>query len=110
LVGTWADALCAIRFYEEHAFRIVRSQQKDDLLRRYWTIPERQIETSMVWQIGCSGNSMWSGEDFSTLQRKVEVAGVENALSLPNDGQSEVMLTAANNRKSAYEIGSNLLC
>ena len=48
LIGTWADAVWAIRFYEKHGFRIVRPQQKDRLLRRYWTVPERQIETSVV--------------------------------------------------------------
>jgi GNAT superfamily N-acetyltransferase len=48
LIGTWADAVWAIRFYEKHGFRIVRQQQKDQLLRRYWSIPERQIETSVV--------------------------------------------------------------
>ena len=48
LIGTWADAVWAIRFYERHGFRIVRPQQKDRLLRQYWTIPARQIETSVV--------------------------------------------------------------
>jgi GNAT superfamily N-acetyltransferase len=48
LIGTWSDALWAIRFYEKHGFRIVRPHQKDSLLRRYWTVPERQIETSVV--------------------------------------------------------------
>jgi GNAT superfamily N-acetyltransferase len=48
LIGTWSDAAWAIRFYEKHGFRIVRPQQKDRLLRRYWTVPERQIETSVV--------------------------------------------------------------
>ncbi len=48
LIGTWADAVWAIRFYEKHGFRIVRPQQKNRLLRRYWTVQERQIETSVV--------------------------------------------------------------
>jgi GNAT superfamily N-acetyltransferase len=48
LIGTWTDAAWAIRFYEKHGFRIVSPQQKDELLRRYWSIPERQIETSVV--------------------------------------------------------------
>jgi GNAT superfamily N-acetyltransferase len=48
LIGTWSDAVWAIRFYERHGFRIVRPQQKELLLRRYWTVPERQIETSVV--------------------------------------------------------------
>jgi len=48
LVGTWADATWAIRFYEKHDFRLVSPEEKDRLLRRYWSIPERQIETSVV--------------------------------------------------------------
>ena len=48
LVGTWADAIWAIRFYEKHGFRLVSSEEKDRLLRKYWSIRERQIETSVV--------------------------------------------------------------
>jgi GNAT superfamily N-acetyltransferase len=48
LVGTWIDAVWAIRFYEKHGFRLVSPEQKEILLRRYWTIPDRQIETSVV--------------------------------------------------------------
>jgi GNAT superfamily N-acetyltransferase len=48
LVGTWAAAGWAIRFYERHGFERVTPEQKDRLLKTYWTIPERQIETSVV--------------------------------------------------------------
>jgi GNAT superfamily N-acetyltransferase len=48
LVGTWADATWAIRFYERHGFKMVSSREKDRLLRAYWNIPERQVETSVV--------------------------------------------------------------
>lgn len=48
LIGTWADAVWAIRFYERHGFQMVGPEQKDRLLKRYWTIPERQLETSVV--------------------------------------------------------------
>jgi N-acetylglutamate synthase-like GNAT family acetyltransferase len=48
LVGTWADASWAIEFYRKNGFVLVSSGQKDHLLRRYWSIPERQIETSVV--------------------------------------------------------------
>jgi len=51
LVGTWADASWAIRFYEKHGFKLVSSREKDRLLRTYWNIPERQIETSVVLRI-----------------------------------------------------------
>jgi GNAT superfamily N-acetyltransferase len=48
LVGTWAAAEWAIRFYRRNGFELVTPEQKTALLRRYWTIPERQIETSVV--------------------------------------------------------------
>ena len=48
LVGTWADATWAVRFYERHGFRLVAPEEKDCLLRRYWSIPGRQIDTSVV--------------------------------------------------------------
>ncbi len=48
LVGTWVDALWAVRFYERHGLRVVPPQEKDRLLREYWDIPERQVETSVV--------------------------------------------------------------
>ena len=48
LIGTWADAKWAIAFYEKHGFRVVTEQEKNYLLRRYWNIPERQVETSVV--------------------------------------------------------------
>jgi GNAT superfamily N-acetyltransferase len=48
LVGTWAAADWAIRFYQAYDFRVVTPAEKDRLLRTYWTVPERQIETSVV--------------------------------------------------------------
>ncbi len=48
LIGTWADAVWAIRFYEKYGFQVVSTAEKDRLLRQYWNIPERQIETSVV--------------------------------------------------------------
>jgi GNAT superfamily N-acetyltransferase len=48
LVGTWAAAWWAIRFYEKHGFRLVTQAEKDRLLRTYWTISPRQVETSVV--------------------------------------------------------------
>jgi GNAT superfamily N-acetyltransferase len=48
LVGTWADATWAVSFYEKHSFKLVSLNEKDRLLRQYWNIPERQIETSVV--------------------------------------------------------------
>jgi N-acetylglutamate synthase-like GNAT family acetyltransferase len=48
LIGTWAAATWAIDFYRRNGFVVVSSEQKNVLLREYWTIPERQIETSVV--------------------------------------------------------------
>jgi GNAT superfamily N-acetyltransferase len=48
LIGTWADAAWAIRFYERHGFRVVSPQDKNRLLKKYWNVPDRQIETSVV--------------------------------------------------------------
>jgi N-acetylglutamate synthase-like GNAT family acetyltransferase len=48
LIGTWADAAWAIRFYEKNGFKQVPSRQKDRLLEKYWSISARQVETSVV--------------------------------------------------------------
>ena len=48
LIGTWSAATWAIRFYERHGFRQVSVEEKNRLLKKYWTIPDRQVETSVV--------------------------------------------------------------
>ena len=48
LIGTWAAASWAIEFYERNGFTVVPDGEKDRLLRTYWSIPARQIETSVV--------------------------------------------------------------
>ena len=48
LIGTWADASWAIHFYEKHGFRVVGPEQKNALLRRYWTVPDAQAAASVV--------------------------------------------------------------
>ncbi|MCH8298710.1 MAG: GNAT family N-acetyltransferase, partial [Chloroflexi bacterium] len=48
LIGTWTGAVWAVRFYENHGFKVVSSQEKERLLHKYWNVPERQIETSVV--------------------------------------------------------------
>lgn len=57
LIGTWADAAWAIRFYQKHGFRLVAQEEKGRLLRTYWSIPERQVETSVVL-----ADDRWFGE------------------------------------------------
>ena len=51
LVGTWAAAHWAIRFYERHGFRLVTPAEKDRLLDTYWSIPVRQRDTSVVLRL-----------------------------------------------------------
>jgi len=48
LIGTWADATWAVEFYRKNGFHLVSREEKEKLLRKYWSIPERQIETSVV--------------------------------------------------------------
>lgn len=48
LIGTWADATWAIAFYKKNGYRLLPEEEKNQLLRKYWTIPERQAITSVV--------------------------------------------------------------
>jgi N-acetylglutamate synthase-like GNAT family acetyltransferase len=48
LIGTWAAASWAISFYEKNGYTTVSTEEKDRLLKKYWSIPARQVETSVV--------------------------------------------------------------
>ncbi|MDQ0195573.1 GNAT family N-acetyltransferase [Paenibacillus wynnii] len=48
LIGTWQSAVWAIKFYEKNGFTLTTVAEKERLLQKYWSIPERQIETSVV--------------------------------------------------------------
>jgi GNAT superfamily N-acetyltransferase len=48
LIGTWADAAWAIRFYQRHGYRVLGRPETEVLLKKYWSIPERQVATSVV--------------------------------------------------------------
>jgi N-acetylglutamate synthase-like GNAT family acetyltransferase len=48
LMGTWKAAKWAVSFYEKHGFALVTEEEKDILLKKYWDIPARQVETSVV--------------------------------------------------------------
>ncbi len=52
LVGTWKAATWAVRFYESHGFRALGDAESQELLCRYWAIPQRQRETSLVLEMG----------------------------------------------------------
>ena len=56
LMGTWAAATWAISFYRKNGYRLVTEEEKNRLLRTYWDIPERQLETSVVL-----ADTSWSG-------------------------------------------------
>ena len=60
LIGTWTDADWAIRFYQRHGFHTVSPEEKTRLLKRYWSIPDRQVETSVVL-----ADSRWLSKDWS---------------------------------------------
>jgi len=49
LIGAWADASWAIAFYEKNGYRLVSKTEKNRLLKKYWSIPKRQVETSVVF-------------------------------------------------------------
>jgi GNAT superfamily N-acetyltransferase len=48
LIGTWADAAWAVRFYQKNGYTLLPTDEKNRLLRKFWTISERQVETSVV--------------------------------------------------------------
>lgn len=48
LIGTWADAAWAIRFYQRHGYRVLGRPETEVLLKKCWSIPERQVATSVV--------------------------------------------------------------
>jgi GNAT superfamily N-acetyltransferase len=50
-VGTWEAAAWAIKFYEKHGLKLVTKEEKNKLLKKYWSIPERQVETSVVLEL-----------------------------------------------------------
>ena len=48
MIGTWRGATWAVTFYQKHGFELAGEKDKDRLLREYWSIPPRQVETSVV--------------------------------------------------------------
>ena len=48
LIGTWSEATWAIGFYEKFGFQLLSTREKTRLLKKYWSIPDRQVETSVV--------------------------------------------------------------
>ena len=65
LIGTWAAASWAISFYEKNCYTVVSEEEKNRLLGKYWSIPERQIETSVVL-----ANQRWKKAMKTTLKKE----------------------------------------
>ena len=59
LIGTWAAASWAVSFYQKNGYKHVSEEEKNRLLRRYWSIPEQQVETSVVL-----ANQTWHQTQF----------------------------------------------
>jgi len=65
LIGTWAAATWAIEFYQKHGFKLLPEEEKNRLLLRYWSIPQRQVETSVVL-----ANADWETRKPKTIDDK----------------------------------------
>ena len=65
LIGTWAASLWAISFYEKNGYTLVSEEEKNLLLSNYWSIPERQMETSVVL-----ANQRWCKAKLILAERK----------------------------------------
>ena len=48
MIGTWRGATWAVMFYQKHGFKLVSEEDKDRLLQEFWSIPQKQVETSVV--------------------------------------------------------------
>ena len=78
LIGTWTAAFWAIRFYEKYGFRLLSNKETCRLLRKYWSISERQVETSVVLRQIMDKYADFAeleqnerkGEDYAILYRK----------------------------------------
>jgi GNAT superfamily N-acetyltransferase len=65
LIGTWADATWAVAFYQKNGYRLLPTEEKNLLLRKFWTISERQVETSVVM-----ANANWVDNRASSISHK----------------------------------------
>ena len=102
LVGTWADAVWAIRFYQKHGFRLVCPEEKDRLLRKYWSIPERQVETSMVL-----ADERWFGDEIvDTLVKRGEelLARPFETIQFTANAEADALLNDLDHYPHAYVI------
>ena len=73
LIGTWAAARWAVRFYEKHGFTLIDGAEKDRLLKTYWDIPARQVETSVVMADRRALDEIIEGYDKPTAEEDGEI-------------------------------------
>jgi len=66
LIGTWATASWAISFYEKNGYTLVSEEERNQLLRKYWSIPEQQVETSVV----LANQTWYKAQQMHTPDRK----------------------------------------
>lgn len=62
LIGTWADAAWAVAFYQKNGYSLLPNDEKDRLLKKFWTISERQVETSVVL-----ANTRWINKNYGII-------------------------------------------
>ncbi len=93
LIGTWAAATWAIRFYEKHGFRLLSREETVRVLHKYWSIPDRQVETAVVL-----ADDRWNKpgvvvEPFGRLERSVDGGSRRSVTSLDRNGVDVGLLT-----------------
>jgi GNAT superfamily N-acetyltransferase len=118
LIGTWTSAAWAIRFYERHGFRLVTPEDKVVLLRRYWTIPDRQIEESVVladerWFSRTAEPAVATDTPGMTRVEEAGVAFLEGVpdqrlLSTPGDANRIIEACFSHHTRNTVLYASNL--
>jgi N-acetylglutamate synthase-like GNAT family acetyltransferase len=107
LIGTWATASWAIEFYRRNGFDVVSEVEKNRLLRRYWTIPARQIETSVVLT-----NQRWTKSLASALSILlivfVAACGALSPLKQPLTASLRADSAEIHVRRSGFTYSANI--
>ena len=118
LIGTWTSAAWAIRFYERHGFRLVTPEEKVTLLGRYWTIPDRQVEESVVladarWFARAAEPSAATATSGLTRVEEAAVAFLEGVpdqrlLSMPGDANRIIEACFSHHTRNVMLYASNM--
>jgi len=118
LIGTWTSAAWAIRFYERHGFQLVTPEEKVTLLGRYWTIPDRQVEESVVladarWFARAAEPSAATATSGLTRVEEAAVAFLEGVpdqrlLSMPGDANRIIEACFSQHTRNALLYAPNM--